>query len=146
MVLAQNLTLYRKRSAQHRIRFLQVPSLSHAIADKVERIGHLRVFLRKKPLPHRHCFPLAAAAHARSLRAEATQGCSEPSDLILISKTSRAMASASAHCRLSPRIITKLPSESATSTLGFPNNLCLVASASRASASASVSLPICVYT
>src|SRR6266487_1311332 len=54
--------------------------------------------------------------------------------------------SASAHCRLSPRIITKLPSESATSRLGFPNNLCLVASASRASASASVSLPICVYT
>ena len=57
MVLAQNLTLYRKRRAQHRIRFLQVPSLSHAIADKVERIGHIRVFLRKKLLPHRQGFP-----------------------------------------------------------------------------------------
>src|SRR6185503_3270032 len=44
--------------AQEWIRVRQVASLSHAIADSVERIGHIWVLRRKKLLPHLEGFPL----------------------------------------------------------------------------------------
>src|SRR6266404_5061595 len=46
MVVAEKLTLQGKRSAQDRIRILQVPSLSHAIAEIAKRNGHVRVIVR----------------------------------------------------------------------------------------------------
>src|SRR6266404_7602958 len=59
MVAAQNLTLLGKGCGQDRISILKVPSLSHAFAEMVERIGHIGVIVRNL-FNQREGFPLQA--------------------------------------------------------------------------------------